>query len=98
LPGWLVFDVAAACVVATIEDPVLIRRILTHLGLPTEASAPRPPPYQFPPLAGRPPGSVLTPPGVASTVTRSTTSREACPARAPLELPGRLGAPRRIWS
>jgi hypothetical protein len=31
-------------VVATIEDPVVIRRILTHLGLPTEASAPRPPP------------------------------------------------------
>jgi hypothetical protein len=31
-------------VVATIEDPVVIRRILTHLGLPTEALAPRPPP------------------------------------------------------
>ena len=31
-------------VVATIEDPVVIRRILTHLGLSTEASAPRPPP------------------------------------------------------
>ena len=31
-------------VVATIEDPVVIRRILTHLGLPTEVSAPRPPP------------------------------------------------------
>jgi hypothetical protein len=31
-------------VVATIEDPVVIRRILTHLGLPTEGSAPRPPP------------------------------------------------------
>jgi hypothetical protein len=31
-------------VVATIEDPVVIRRILTHLGLPTEASAPRPRP------------------------------------------------------
>jgi hypothetical protein len=31
-------------VVATIEDPVVIRRILTHLGLPTAASAPRPPP------------------------------------------------------
>jgi hypothetical protein len=31
-------------VVPTIEDPVVIRRILTHLGLPTEASAPRPPP------------------------------------------------------
>jgi hypothetical protein len=31
-------------VVATIEDPVVIRKILTHLGLPTEAPAPRPPP------------------------------------------------------
>jgi len=31
-------------VVATIEDPVVLRRILTHLGLPTEALAPRPPP------------------------------------------------------
>jgi hypothetical protein len=31
-------------VVATIEDPVVIRRILTHLGLPTAAAAPRPPP------------------------------------------------------
>ncbi len=31
-------------VVATIEDPVVIRRILTHLGLPTEASALRPAP------------------------------------------------------
>ena len=31
-------------VVATIEDPVVIRRILTHLGLPTAAPAPRPPP------------------------------------------------------
>jgi hypothetical protein len=30
-------------VVATIEDPVVIRKILTHLGLPT-AAAPRPPP------------------------------------------------------
>ena len=31
-------------VVATIEDPVVIRRILTHLGLSIEVSAPRPPP------------------------------------------------------
>jgi hypothetical protein len=31
-------------VVATIEDPVVIRKILTHLGLPTAAPAPRPPP------------------------------------------------------
>jgi Putative transposase len=31
-------------VVATIEDPVVIRKILTHLGLPTETSVPRPPP------------------------------------------------------
>ena len=31
-------------VVATIEDPVVIRKILTHLGLPTEVPAPRPPP------------------------------------------------------
>jgi hypothetical protein len=31
-------------VVATIEDPVVIRRMLTHLGLPTAAPAPRPPP------------------------------------------------------
>ena len=30
--------------VATIEDPVVIRKILTHLGLPTEVPAPRPPP------------------------------------------------------
>jgi hypothetical protein len=31
-------------VVATIEDPVVIRRIHTYLGLPTEAPAPRLPP------------------------------------------------------
>jgi len=31
-------------VIATIEDPVVIRKILTHLGLPTEVSGPRPPP------------------------------------------------------
>jgi len=31
-------------VVATIENPVVIRRILTHLGLPTAAPTPRPPP------------------------------------------------------
>jgi hypothetical protein len=31
-------------VVATIEDPVVIRKILTHLGLPTDVPAPRPPP------------------------------------------------------
>ncbi|HKA27831.1 MAG TPA: hypothetical protein VKH82_00545 [Candidatus Binatia bacterium] len=31
-------------VLATIEDPVVVRKILTHLGLPTEASAPWPPP------------------------------------------------------
>jgi hypothetical protein len=31
-------------VVATIEDPGVIRRILMHLGLPTAAPAPRPPP------------------------------------------------------
>jgi hypothetical protein len=31
-------------VVATIEDPVVIRKILAHLGLPTAAPAPRPPP------------------------------------------------------
>jgi len=31
-------------VVATIEDPVVIRRILTHLGLPTDVQPPRPPP------------------------------------------------------
>ena len=31
-------------VVATIEDPVVIRKILTHLGLPTAVPAPRPPP------------------------------------------------------
>jgi hypothetical protein len=30
-------------VVAPIEGPLLIRRILTHLGLPTAAPAPRPP-------------------------------------------------------
>ena len=31
-------------VIATIEDPVIIRKIPTHLGLPTEPPAPRPPP------------------------------------------------------
>jgi hypothetical protein len=30
-------------VVATIEEPVVIRKILTHLGLPTEARAPQSP-------------------------------------------------------
>src|SRR5215813_15475879 len=29
-------------VIATIEDPVVIRKILTHLGLPTEPPTPRP--------------------------------------------------------
>jgi len=31
-------------VVATIEDPVVIRKILKHLGFPTEVPAPRAPP------------------------------------------------------
>ena len=31
-------------VIATIEDPVVIRKILTHLVLPTEPPTPRPPP------------------------------------------------------
>ena len=31
-------------VIATIEDPVVIREILAHLGLPTDVPAPRPPP------------------------------------------------------
>ena len=31
-------------VIATIEDSVVIRKILTHLSLPTEVPAPRPPP------------------------------------------------------
>jgi len=31
-------------VIATIEDPVVIRKILTHLGLPTEVPAASPPP------------------------------------------------------
>jgi len=30
-------------VVATIEDPVVVRKILTHLGLSTEVPAPRRP-------------------------------------------------------
>jgi hypothetical protein len=30
--------------VATIEDPAVIRKIVTHLGLPTEVPAPQPPP------------------------------------------------------
>ena len=29
-------------VVATIEDPVVIRKILGHLGFPTDVPAPRP--------------------------------------------------------
>jgi hypothetical protein len=29
---------------AAIEDPAVIRKILTHLGLATEVPAPRPPP------------------------------------------------------
>jgi hypothetical protein len=33
-------------VVATIEDPVVIRRILVDLGLPTAAPTPRPPPSE----------------------------------------------------
>ena len=37
-------------VIATIDDPVVIRKILTHLGLPTELPASRPPPRD--PLAG----------------------------------------------
>lgn len=31
-------------VIATIEDPRVLHRILTHLGLPTEVPQPRPPP------------------------------------------------------
>jgi hypothetical protein len=34
-------------VISTIEDPVVIRKILTHLGLPTEVSGPRPPPHDL---------------------------------------------------
>jgi len=30
--------------IATIEDPRVIRQILAHLGLPTEVPQPRPPP------------------------------------------------------
>ena len=30
--------------IATIEDPHVIHRILAHLGLPTEVPQPRPPP------------------------------------------------------
>src|SRR5262249_54645708 len=30
--------------IATIDDPTVIRKILTHLGLPTEVPCPRPPP------------------------------------------------------
>ncbi|MFQ5830016.1 MAG: hypothetical protein ACE5JD_12805 [Candidatus Methylomirabilia bacterium] len=30
--------------IATIEDPQVIRQIPTHLGLPTEIPQPRPPP------------------------------------------------------
>jgi hypothetical protein len=36
--------VARMRVVATIEDPAVIRKILTHLGLPADVPAPRPPP------------------------------------------------------
>ncbi|MFQ5828118.1 MAG: hypothetical protein ACE5JD_03045 [Candidatus Methylomirabilia bacterium] len=32
--------------IATMEDPRVIRQILTHLGLPTEIPQPRPPPAQ----------------------------------------------------
>ena len=41
-------------VLATIEDPAVIRRILTHLGLSTEAGEPLPgraPPWAEDPLA-----------------------------------------------
>jgi hypothetical protein len=31
-------------VISTIEDPVVIRKILAHLGLPTDIPPPRPPP------------------------------------------------------
>jgi hypothetical protein len=34
-------------VAATIEDPVVIRKILTHLGLPADVPPPRPPPSDF---------------------------------------------------
>jgi|SRR6266404_5370540 len=37
-------------VIATIDDPVVIRKIATHLGLPTEVPASRPPPGDL--LAG----------------------------------------------
>ena len=30
-----------------IEDPVVIRKILTHLGFPTEGAAPRAPPHDL---------------------------------------------------
>jgi hypothetical protein len=36
--------------IATIEDPAIIRRILGHLGLPTTAPEPRPP--RSPPESG----------------------------------------------
>ena len=38
-------------VLSIIEDPVVIRKILTHLGLPTEVPAPRPPPRDLLPDA-----------------------------------------------
>jgi len=38
------FKRGTTSVVATIEDPVVIRKILTHLGFSTEVPALRPPP------------------------------------------------------
>jgi hypothetical protein len=38
--------------IATLEDPRVIRRILAHLGLPTEIPQPRPPPARAGDLVG----------------------------------------------
>jgi hypothetical protein len=43
-PAAVCGGVVALPPLATIEDPVVIRKILTDLGLPTEAPATRPPP------------------------------------------------------
>jgi hypothetical protein len=61
---WPVPAVAARMrVVATIEDPVVIRKILTYLGLPTDVPAPRPPPSDlFDWSRPRPPALSVAPP------------------------------------
>jgi hypothetical protein len=66
--------------IATIEDPVVVQRILRHVGLPTEAPEPGPPDRRHDPQLHSP--STPPPEGRLPTSGTATGSR-----------PGHRGAP-----